>query len=282
MNALQRLLPVNINSHIIDLNEVNEIRLRYNKPLIYTRKNNRIKTAYTVKRSDIEYVLGIASHNSLYAVGDSLLHGYLPYDKGIRIGVSGEGVVEKGKLTAVKNINSLVIRLPHAVNGIAASLNDLIRNFTNTLIVSPPCGGKTTLLREMVRLLADNGKNVLVIDERNEISATVNGESMLDTGLASDVIVNMPKSDSYESAVRTMSPDIIATDEVFGKSEVESLLDCARSGVDILATVHGKDIDKILSHKIYSPLATVIDNFILLSNTPTIGKIVEVRKNCLG
>ena len=186
--------------------------------------------------------------------------------------------MDNGKLRSIKNINSLVIRIAKSVQNLPTEVLPIINNFDNTLILSPPFLGKTTLLREMTRRLSDKGNDILVIDERNEISATVDGKQNLDLGANTDVMVGVPKIACYEGAVRTMAPDIIVTDEIFGEREVDCLVDSVRSGVKVMATAHACNIDKFLLNKSYAPLKEIMANYLLLGDS--VGAVKEVRYNC--
>lgn len=260
--------------------DIQEVRVRRGKSVVIYNFSGRHRTDYTATKDDIEHILSVATSRSLYAVEESIKYGYISCDGGIRIGLCGEAVMDNGRLRMLKNINSLVIRVAHSVQTLPAVLMPLIEHFDNTLILSPPFLGKTTLLREMTRRLSDKGSDVLVIDERNELSATMDGVSSLDLGANADVLVGVPKTNCYEGAVRTMSPDIIVTDEIFGAKEVDCILDAVRSGVKVMATAHCDDIDKFVGTGTYSPLAGVIANYVLLGGA--VGNVREVRLNCLG
>ncbi len=278
---LRKLLPIGIYNSINRLGEVTELRVRVNKKLVVLLRSRRIVTSYICDKSDVDYILAVASGHSLYAVEESIKLGYVACEGGIRIGVVGEAVTENGKLLTLKNISSLVIRVPCESGRVPAEITPIISNFTNTLIVSPPYGGKTTLLREMVKRLSNSGNDMLVIDERNELSASVSGSSSLNLGDNTDVIIGVSKVACYESAVRTMSPRIIATDEIFGKVEVDCIIDAVRCGISVLASVHAGSIEAIFSDDNYSRLVPIIDNYILLSAMPVVGTIADIRRNCL-
>lgn len=278
---LKKLLSEGIYSSTYRLGELSELRVRISKKLVVLSRNRRIVCDYICTKSDIDYVLAVASGHSMYAVEESIRLGYISCEGGIRVGVVGEAVTDKGKLITLKNISSLVIRVPTELGSIASSIMPIVTNFSSTLIVSPPYGGKTTLLREMVKRMSNLGQDILVIDERNELSATVNGNATLDLGSNTDIILGVDKVSCYESAVRTMSPRIIATDEIFGRAEIDCIIDAKRCGISVLATVHGDSIDSVISDSNYTRLAPIMDNFILLSVLPKPGTIAEVRRNCL-
>lgn len=276
--SLKRLFRERMCECLEKYEELCEIRVRSNKNLVVYTFGGRHVTDYIATQEDIDYILKIATSRSLYAVEESIKCGYISCDGGIRIGVSGEAVLDNGKLRSIKNINSLVIRIAKSVQNLPTEVLPIINNFDNTLILSPPFLGKTTLLREMTRRLSDKGNDILVIDERNEISATVDGKQNLDLGANTDVMVGVPKIACYEGAVRTMAPDIIVTDEIFGEREVDCLVDSVRSGVKVMATAHACNIDKFLLNKSYAPLKEIMANYLLLGDT--VGAVKEVRYNC--
>ena len=276
--SLKRLFRERMCECLEKYEELREIRVRSNKNLVVYTFGGRHVTDYIATHEDIDYILKIATSRSLYAVEESIKCGYISCDGGIRIGVSGEAVLDNGKLRSIKNINSLVIRIAKSVQNLPTEVLPIINNFDNTLILSPPFLGKTTLLREMTRRLSDKGNDILVIDERNEISATVDGKQNLDLGANTDVMVGVPKIACYEGAVRTMAPDIIVTDEIFGEREVDCLVDSVRSGVKVMATAHACNIDKFLLNKSYAPLKEIMANYLLLGDS--VGAVKEVRYNC--
>ena len=276
--SLKRLFRERMCECLEKFEELCEIRVRSNKNLVVYTFGGRHVTDYIATQEDIDYILKIATSRSLYAVEESIKCGYISCDGGIRIGLSGEAVLDNGKLRSIKNINSLVIRIAKSVQNLPMEVLPIINNFDNTLILSPPFLGKTTLLREMTRRLSDKGNDILVIDERNEISATVDGKQNLDLGANTDVMVGVPKIACYEGAVRTMAPDIIVTDEIFGEREVDCLVDSVRSGVKVMATAHACNIDKFLLNKSYAPLKEIMANYLLLGDS--VGAVKEVRYNC--
>ena len=276
--SLKRLFRERMCECLEKYEELREIRVRSNKNLVVYTFGGRHVTDYIATQEDIDYILKIATSRSLYAVEESIKCGYISCDGGIRIGVSGEAVLDNGKLRSIKNINSLVIRIAKSVQNLPTEVLPIINNFDNTLILSPPFLGKTTLLREMTRRLSDKGNDILVIDERNEISATVDGKQNLDLGANTDVMVGVPKLACYEGAVRTRAPDIIVTDEIFGEREVDCLVDSVRSGVKVMATAHACNIDKFLLNKSYAPLKEIMANYLLLGDS--VGAVKEVRYNC--
>ena len=252
-----------------------EVRLRIGKPLVVTDKfGAHVADGYRASAEDIEYTLGVASGHSVYAVSDQLIRGYIPYTGGVRIGVAGEGVSDGGRLSALKNISSLNIRIPHEVRGCADEIRYIIKGgLKNILILSPPGAGKTTLLRELTRLYSDKAYNILLIDERREIAAVSCGASALDVGEFTDIVSGADKSSVYENVIRSMRPDMIVTDELFGEKEAESIRDIIRSGVKVMATVHAREL-KGLEGSSLSSLLGFFDYYLILDRP---GGRIDVR-----
>ena len=255
---------------------ITEIRLRKGKPLVVFEGAKKIYPhtdagRYIVTSDDIEKVLGYATDFSLYAVHDQLTKGYL-VKNGVRIGVGGFGVVEQGKLVTIKDINSLVLRIPHQIRGCAEEIMPKVydkNKLKSTLIISPPGAGKTTLLRDMARIISVD-ENTLIIDERLEIAGL---EGSMDLGEC-EVIGGIEKRIAYEFGIRSMSPTLIVTDEIFSKSDVDSVEDVVRAGVKIFASIHGDNLSSIKNSQIFSRLTSAFDVYITLA---PIGKVMTVE-----
>lgn len=251
-------------SHLL---EVEEIRLVVGAPLMVCVSGQ--KTFFdTVKKDDVDWVLNVVTRDSMYAVNDSLIKGYFTYNGGIRVGVCGEAVTDLDNIKTIKNINGLVIRIPHEKLGVADSIIDKVvreEKVLNTLIVGPPLAGKTTYLRELARILSTKCyKKVVVIDEKNEISATTKGFTALDVGYAS-VLVGIDRTRGIECAIRNLAPEVIITDELYGEKDKLAIERCIKSGVAVVASMHGNDIRENVRF---------FDYLIRLSDRP-IGKIME-------
>lgn len=258
-----------------------ELRMRVGKVLVAIKRGGercivkRKGNEYVTSKQDIEDVISRVTNMSFYSASDEIMRGYIPFGK-YRIGVCGEGISEKGTLMGIKNISYLAIRIPHQIYGVADDIISHILqgdNVRNMLIISPTGGGKTTMLRELARL-ASYGHNVVVIDERYELAAVSDGIPTLDIGQA-DVMSGVPKKYAYECAIRAMNPDIIVTDELFGISEVDAILDAMRCGVKVFASLHASKIDDVEKGD-YKSLLDAFECVVTLGKNP-IGKVVEKR-----
>lgn len=244
-----------------------------NEPRIYPRIAGG---AYIVTKEDIDGIILRATNLSPYSVSDEMIKGYVP-SKRLRIGVGGEGVSDRGRLINLKNVSYLTIRVPHQIYTAAdAFLQEIYDKDTftvkNTLIISPPSGGKTTALRELARIISAN-KNVVLIDERYELACVCDGIPSLDIGDA-DVISGVPKTVAYENCIRAMNPDVLITDELFRDDEINAVCDVIRCGVNVIASVHGDSVAAI-ENSVYKKLTDAFDVAVVLEKHP-VGSVKEI------
>jgi len=239
-----------------------EIKLKIGYPLTVYNQTGMHELG-VVEKDYFDGFLARASDNSVYAVAERMKDGYFNYGKGIRIGLGGEYVVENGKILSLININSAVVRVSHEVLDCSARINKE-NLFKNVLVVSPPCGGKTTFLRDLARRSSQSKKTV-ILDERRELS----GDNALDVG-SSVVLLGLSKKIAYVNAIRALSPEIIVTDELIGTEEYSTVADVLRSGVKVYASFHSDDLDKLPTS------LRIFDIYVLLSTSP-VGKIREIR-----
>ena len=257
--------------------KVTEIRVRKGGRLGYLTPLSRSTVDHIVTETEFEDLISFVTDHSLYALTEKLTNGYLPLKGGIRVGIAGEGVANGDTIKTVKHITSLVIRIPHQISGIADFLGIDGYFNQNILIISPPAGGKTTLLREIAHTLSDRGRYVVILDERGEISGAGEGRFAMKTGENTDVLFGFPKKQAYENALRALNPDYIVTDELSGAGDVEGVLRAYYGGVKVAATLHGDDTD--VFHGVFAPLDKVFDRIVLLTKIPVVGTVKkEVRR----
>ncbi len=216
-----------------------EVRIRAGRPLtVETPRERHICAGVKATLSDINKCISYFCDYSLYSCEKELSEGFITLKGGHRAGFTGTAVTRGGKITAIKDISSIDLRIASERRGIAEkliSLTALEADFRGLLILGAPMSGKTTMLRDYARLLASFAP-VAIIDERGEIAAVHNGIPQNDVGLNSDVLNLFPKEDGIIQALRSLSPAYIVCDEV-GR-EYERLAECAGKGVKLILTAH--------------------------------------------
>ena len=236
--------------------EPEEIRLRVGRAVTVCSCGREISAGgRAVTEGDLRRVLEVATNASLHrAIGD-LRNGFVTY-KGLRIGVCGSAVMNGESVVGFSAYRSLNIRIPARFSGeIGELLQRLDRKpFENTLIVSPPGGGKTTLLRELIHSLSSAGHRIAVVDDRNELFAAEADSCGFDPGEHTDVLGGMDKARGAMLLLRSMSPEIIALDEITCQADAEAVLEIFGCGVGILATAHGSNISKMRGREMYKKL----------------------------
>lgn len=240
-----RILPENI-KNIVNNNRQNleQIRLRINKPLIIKQKYE-IVTDYLVTKEDIRYIYEFACGHSSYAYEEELSNGYITLSGGHRIGFAGKMVTNNNIVTGMRDIGFINIRVAHEVTGCSDKIFEKLtdgRSLMNTLIISSPGTGKTTLLRDIIRNVSDRLKqNVGLVDERSEIAACYQGIPQNNVGIRTDIYDSSPKPEGMIRLVRTMAPDVIAVDEIGSKEDYKAVEYALSSGCKVIASVHGDE-----------------------------------------
>ncbi len=254
-------LPDNIKS------SANEIRLRSGRPVMisglfgdmFLSKNgivSYILTENSLKASinDIEECFKIVCSYSVYTHQSSICSGYVTVGGGHRAGVVGTAVNIGGEINAVRDISSVNIRIARQFKGIACDLFEYIKsNSSNSvLVVGPPSSGKTTVLRDLTRILssAQGGyMKTVVIDERDEIASCCDGVPQNDIGISSDVISGYPKGRAVMIALRSMSPQKIVLDEIASDDEAAAVEAGLNAGVDFYLSAHATDEYELIRRK---------------------------------
>lgn len=276
----------------IDEDKLLELRLRINKPaiLLYSQGeyilSNEMGQEYIVNKEDIRATLDLVSNYSFYAYENEVGQGYITVKGGHRVGFAGQAVMENGRVKTVKHISFINIRVAHEIKGCGLkALPYMISNgrVKNTLIVSPPGCGKTTLLRDVIRLVSGGygtfqGVNVGVVDERSEISACHMGIPQNDVGIRTDVLDACPKASGMLMLLRSMNPKVIAVDEIGSREDMEAISYVINCGCSILATIHGATIDDIRTRPAIRKLVEerVFERYIVLSSNGGVGSIENI------
>ena len=285
---LFEILPKTIRNkleQIDNLQKLEEIRIKVNKPIFIHIGSKEEIWDYIATPEDVKYIMQRISNYSIYAFEDEIRQGYITIKGGHRVGLCGICVIENDNIKTIKDISSINIRACKEIIGCADKVMPYItynNSVHNTIIISPPKCGKTTLLRDISRIISQgnkdkkiDGKNVSIIDERSEIAGSFKGIPQMDVGMRSDVLDNCPKSQGIMMAIRSMSPDVIVCDEIGTQKDMESILMALNSGISLITTIHGFGIEDLYKREVFKD---IVENFvftrgIVLSNKEGIGTI---------
>ncbi len=261
----------------VGFSALNEIRFRADKPVILSQmgqkfflsdlgKTRSLNEAIFATSSMIEEIIFRASECSIYSVSEQIKKGYIVTSNGVRIGIAGNEVEEGGLVKTMTGFSSVNIRIPHEVNNCSLKAYSSIvttDGVLNTLVISPPGAGKTTFLRDFVCQLSQRNLpyNILVLDERGELNI---GKGL---GNYADVISFASKKNGFENGIRSMSPNIIVTDELGEWEDVEAVEYACNCGVNILASTHSDSMDSFLQKSAFKMLIDekVFKRYIVLS-----------------
>lgn len=291
LEEIYKVLPISMLEKIKKIGSttnITEIRLRVGRNILLVTSDVEVEVDYIVNLKDLLDILVKVSKNSIYAIQNEINNGFVVINGGHRIGICGEVVIENGKIKNIKNINSMNIRVARQLIGVADKVMPYIvnnGNVQNTIIISPPGCGKTTILRDIVRQISSGvkildfkGKNVGLVDERGEIAAVSLGIPNLDVGLRTDIMSNVPKSIGMQMLVRSMGIDVIATDEIGGKEDFEAIKYANSSGVNLVFTMHGNDISDVYKKEEIKKLLNdgIFSVAIILSRKKGVGTIEKI------
>lgn len=285
---LQEIINQNIKIDI--LSNAIEIRVRLNRPIIIRLRNIDIIAKYKITEKDMLYIMEKICENSLYAYKEQICQGFITIKGGHRVGITGTCVIENEKICNIKYITGLNFRIAREIKDVAIPFLKEVIDIKNntiftTLIVSPPGGGKTTVLRDLIRIISNGmpeigfkAKTCGVVDERGEIAASYKGIPQNDLGELTDVIENVPKDIGMRILIRSMAPEIIACDEIGTQEDYKAIKYAVNSGVKGIFTYHAKNIDEVMRNEKIKELANdnVIEKIIVLDMEKK-GQIKEVR-----
>ncbi len=316
----------------LDFESLQEIRLRAGRPLLILygnreylllengrleepgrgrlRENGTGSPVCAVRPEELKETLEYIGNHSLYAFEEEIRQGFITIQGGHRIGLAGKTVVDGGEVRTMKYISFLNVRLAHQVRGCADPVMPYLYEdgrVLQTLIVSPPRCGKTTLLRDMIRQISDGpkagagkrqaeaegsgpsrppravlpprGVTVGIVDERSELAACYQGIPQNDVGFRTDVLDCCPKAKGMMMLIRTMAPDVIAVDEIGSREDLEAMEYVMNCGCRLLATVHGNSLADVEQKPVLREMVEnqMFERYVILSGRQGAGTIEEIR-----
>lgn len=284
----------------INYDDLQEIRLRINCPLIISYRNREYFVSENaslvtdpaqgvlITKNEIKETMEYISNYSLYAFEEEIRQGFITISGGHRIGITGKTIIQGNHIKGMKHISYINIRLAHQIKGCADKvmpylIDEKMQGIFHTLIISPPKCGKTTLLRDIIRQISNGdsyigGMNVGVVDERSEIGACYMGIPQNDLGIRTDILDCCPKAKGMMMLIRSMSPQVIAVDEIGSKEDLDAINHVINCGCKLIATVHGSSLEDVKSKPVLGELMEnkVFERYIILSNMKRIGHIEEI------
>lgn len=243
-----------------DQADCEELRLRAGQPFSATIRGDIVtlpqqgEPAMVTAENLTDLVARCTAH-SVHTFADQIARGYIALPGGHRLGICGEGIMVEGAIEAFRTFTAANLRIAKPVQGLARPLLPYLDEgcLPGTLILSPPGGGKTTLLRDLVRLLSQK-RNISLLDERGEIAACRNGIPQFDVGPNTDIITGCPKGAALEIMLRAMGPEVMALDEITSMADAEAMLEADGCGCRFIATAHAAQPGDLLRRPIYRRL----------------------------
>lgn len=287
MQEIFNFFPVKISKKINEyingqvdkgLNQIEEIRFRNNNPIILKYNNKEQVLQEYTNSNDILEIMQRICNNSIYSYQNQICNGYITVKGGHRVGVTGNAVIESEKVININYISGLNFRIAKQIlnssNKIIPYVLDIQNNTVfNTLIVSAPGAGKTTILRDLVRQISNgvenfNGLNVGLVDERGELAAMFKGVPQNDIGIRTDVLDNIPKAIGMRMLIRSMSPNVIVADEIGNSDDVEAINYAICCGIKGVFTAHGATFEDLALNPTIKQLLNmcIFDRIIFLKN----------------
>ncbi|KJS00708.1 MAG: stage III sporulation protein AA [Peptococcaceae bacterium BRH_c4a] len=301
------VLPLNLRKIIAGVRpeilcRVEEVRIRALRPLMLGLDSgdamltdggaltDNLHKAYRVGEEEVGRCLQLISGSSIYALEEEIRNGFITILGGHRVGLTGKTVLDQGKVKTLKYFSGINIRISREITGSAGSLMPRIIDreggtIHHTMIFSPPRCGKTTVLRDAVRMISDGapecglpGQVVGLVDERSEIAGCYRGIPRRNIGIRTDVLDGCPKAEGMVMLLRSMGPSVIATDEIGRPEDVRALEEVLNAGVRVIFTVHGSSLEELAVRPALNYLfrLNMIDRYVLLGRDLKAGLVKGV------
>ncbi|MEN2464730.1 stage III sporulation protein AA [Ornithinibacillus sp. JPR2-1] len=291
MEEILRLFPTEIQTVLRSKigkrwNMVQEIRVRLNQPieLIFDQGVEWVTQARPNKTDNV-FIVNQLSEFSLYRMEDELREGYITIEGGHRVGLAGKVNTVHGMVKAIQYITFFNIRIAKQKIGVGKQVMPYLyeNGFLNTLFVGSPQSGKTTLIRDVIRIISSGWNHILpkkvgVVDERSEIAACLKGVPQHDLGRRTDVLDACPKAEGMMMLIRSMSPEILVVDEIGSDKDVQALTNAINAGVTVICTIHGQTLEELKKRPSILPLLEkkVFRRVVLLKGQSAPGTIQSI------
>lgn len=300
LESVLSLLPQSLKTITANLpnsvkTQLEEIRIREGRPLevswsgdyaFVTREAGLVRDplgAYKPSADECRVLLELLTNHSVYSFEEELRRGFITIPGGHRVGLAGRTILDKGHVKTIRDVSSFNIRIAREIIGVSKLIlphliEDSGKQVHNTLIVSAPQQGKTTLLRDLVRAVSYGERTAMpslnralkvgVVDERSEIGASVKGVPRFDLGPRTDVLDSCPKAEGMMMMIRSLSPELIAVDEIGRPEDAEALHEALHGGISVIATAHGYGMADIKLRPVLRELAAekLFSRYVVLSS----------------
>ncbi|MGG4494416.1 stage III sporulation protein AA [Brevibacillus reuszeri] len=303
MKEVMAILPASIRTILHALpstvtEQLEEIRLRQNQPLevrfgqqsSYVTASGQLTSissqGWVFTEEQSVKLLNQVSQHSLYALEEELKRGYITVVGGHRIGIAGKVVLDGGEVKGIRDVTSFNIRIAREKKGAAQKIMPVLfekGKLLNTLLISPPQCGKTTLLRDMARSISygsewSSSRKVGIVDERSELAGCMQGVPQRDVGPRTDVLDACPKAAGMMMLIRSMSPDVLIVDEIGRPEDGDAVWEAIHAGVAVICSAHGANVTEVAERPMLGKLVRqgAFSRYIVLSRTKGVGTIQAI------